>query len=326
MKACIVILPHWCCINTQHWDATEVLPCSSAAQSSYNDSHNDKVGNCATQTGKAVMLKLPKAHRAIHFTISHVYVAYSRVPWWYYILAPGSALITTTRELYVTRQLTGFHGYTTKWLFDSDTIYMQPKVQLWILVFKPRVTCSDISVKILKEKTLYIKRSSSKSHISLNLGQVAPWWWRWTASRVFSLFKDIYSHLPKVMLGLNIFILKLYLKMSAGLPVVATGKMSFLFFCTCKDPKTCCALGRAPCTPRWWILPCNRPVTQKMRYDEHVMELMKYISVYSINKHITNQEFVHIWVSLETLDFLNKMSYLWPFIQDLLADILVLLQ
>lgn len=27
------------------------LPCSSAAQLSYNDSHNDKLGNCATHTG-----------------------------------------------------------------------------------------------------------------------------------------------------------------------------------------------------------------------------------------------------------------------------------
>lgn len=58
IKACILSLPHWCCINAEHWDATMVLPCSSAAQSSYNDSHNDKFANCATHTGKAVMLKL----------------------------------------------------------------------------------------------------------------------------------------------------------------------------------------------------------------------------------------------------------------------------
>lgn len=52
IKACILILPHWCCINTEHWNATKILPCSSAAKSSYNDSHNNKVGNFATHTGK----------------------------------------------------------------------------------------------------------------------------------------------------------------------------------------------------------------------------------------------------------------------------------
>lgn len=81
IKACILILPHWCYINAEHWDATMVLPCSSAAQSSYNDSHNDNVGKCATHIGKAVMLKHP-----LHNEPIHVYVAYSRVSWWYYIL------------------------------------------------------------------------------------------------------------------------------------------------------------------------------------------------------------------------------------------------
>lgn len=79
IKACILILL-WCYINNGHWDTTMVLPCSSAAKSSYND--NDTIGNCATHIGKAVMLKF------------HVCVAYSRVVEWDYNQTLQSALTT----------------------------------------------------------------------------------------------------------------------------------------------------------------------------------------------------------------------------------------
>lgn len=46
IKACILMLPHQCYINTEQWDASMVLPCSSAAQPSYNDITMTWLGLC----------------------------------------------------------------------------------------------------------------------------------------------------------------------------------------------------------------------------------------------------------------------------------------
>lgn len=157
---------------------TMVLPCSSAAQSSYNDSHNEKVGRCATHT-----------ERSCHAKKKHVYVAMAGVEWWDDVLTPGSKITTAAKELCAARRFDSYHYYKSKLLFLGDIVYAAGiGFQSQGNIFTYQQVEKKPPKNVVMKRSSYRFSQEYQSSSSLNLDQVAPQWCHCRNSRSYQVY------------------------------------------------------------------------------------------------------------------------------------------
>lgn len=79
----------------------------------------------------------------------------------------------------------------------------------------------------------------------------------------------------------------------------------FVFFYTCKDPKTCWTTRRAPSSPWWWILPCEAAQSNLKKALWWACDgVNANISVCVVS---TNTTQIHVWVRFFTFFLINVL-------------------